>query len=348
MPPLSRLKDKLPGEFFLWSAIIILASAGAVTRKLTEIGSDRFAEGQNPVSFCNVLFVGNLCAVIILSIIYFKQLKPSQFTQFTGGQWGSIVAVALLAGALGPGAKFEAIAQTNVTNVILIGRLEPLIILTLAVLLLGERTTKLEVAGAVISTVGIVLIFVLELVFGQMGMSDSGWGSGEILAAVGTAALAMSHVISKAKLHRIPVGFFTVVRTALGSVVFYIAALQLYGPGHFSDLTSPFLWKWMLVYGAVIVAIGQTFWFMGLKQNSGSNISIASAVNPVIGIVAAFLILGEVPTMAQFIGGAVVLAGIVVEQFGVLNKSDEDGESARPAEEDYPHSGEQGMGFKGV
>ena len=57
-----RSTSRISGQAYLWLAIIIFGASSAVTRKLTEIGAQHFIDGRNPISLCNVLFVGNLCA----------------------------------------------------------------------------------------------------------------------------------------------------------------------------------------------------------------------------------------------------------------------------------------------
>lgn len=79
----------------------------------------------------------------------------------------------------------------------------------------------------------------------------------------------------------------------------------------------------MLLYSAVIVVGGQLAWFTGLKLSTASEISLATAFTPIAGVLAAYLILAEVPTFAQYVGGAVIIVGIVLNQVGVqrLNRT---------------------------
>ncbi|NEP52158.1 MAG: DMT family transporter, partial [Moorea sp. SIO3C2] len=113
---------------------------------------------------------------------------------------------------------------------------------------------------------------------------------------------------------------FTVFRTATGTVIFFVVVIKLFGADHFMDVFSPFVWQWMLLYGAVIVVGGQLCWFKGLKTTTASDVSLASSFSPVAGILAAYLILSEVPTIAQYIGGAVIICGIVLNQIGIARK----------------------------
>ena len=59
------LFERIPGRVYLLTAIIIFAAGSPVTRKLIEIGANNLVDGRNPISFCNVLFVGNLCALLL-------------------------------------------------------------------------------------------------------------------------------------------------------------------------------------------------------------------------------------------------------------------------------------------
>jgi hypothetical protein len=70
-----HLTSKIPGRTYLLLAIIIFATANPITRQLTELGGKNLIDGRNPISFCNVLFVGTLCTLIALLLIYGKQLN---------------------------------------------------------------------------------------------------------------------------------------------------------------------------------------------------------------------------------------------------------------------------------
>ncbi|MDJ0555985.1 MAG: DMT family transporter [Microcoleaceae cyanobacterium MO_207.B10] len=341
---ISNLFLKIPGQAYLLLSVIIFGASNSITKQLTEIGATKFP-GENPISFCNVLFVGNICALLILIIIYRKQLNLPFFQKFSSQDWANMLTVAFLAGALSPAATFEALSHTMVNNVILIGRIEPPLTLALAILLLGERVNSWKITGAVISFLGVILIIVLQN-FGDNSANSTNMiaiGSGEILAAIGAVTTAISNTISKARLHRIPVGLFNIVRNGFGSIIFFVAALYFYGSNHFMELWSPFLWQWMLVYSAVIVVIGQIFWLKGLSKTSSSNASIASAFNPIAGVLAAYLILGEKPTVAHYIGGCVILVGIILSQVGNNRES----ASNEFLEKVHPQQREIGIGFKG-
>ncbi|NJN11214.1 MAG: DMT family transporter [Richelia sp. RM2_1_2] len=338
------------GQFYLWFAIIIFGAANSVTRKLTEIGAQRYVNGNNPVSFCNVLFVGNLCALFVLLIIYGRQFTLSRLQQITKNTWFYLTISSILGGALAPGLIFQALAITDVNNVVLIGRLEPPLTLALSVWLLRERVNFWQIIGAVISFFGVFLTISLPANLEEMAKMQNllSFGTGEILTAIASVTLAISTIISKLKLAKVPLGIFTIYRTALGTIIFFFTALLLYGQNHFMDVFSPFLWKWMLIYGPLIVVVGQSCWIAGLRATSVPQASLIGSFTPIAAVIAAYLILGKIPTLAQYIGGFVILIGIIFSQLSFLKKS------FRQSSDDVINSPqklqkvENEVGFKGI
>ncbi|MEO1069613.1 MAG: DMT family transporter [Cyanobacteria bacterium J06638_6] len=340
-PRLQQLSG-LPGRAYLLLAVVIFAAANAVTRRLTDLGAQNLMDGRNPISFCNVLFVGNLVALVALGVVYRQALLPSQWLRLKGSAWLSLIAVAILSGALAPALFFLALEQTSVNNVVLVGRIEPPLTLALSVLLLGARVNRWTIAGAMVSTIGVGLTVLLPQPSTTMvQMGDLGFGRGELMAIAGAVAAAIATIISKVSLEQVPLGLFSLVRTGIGTVVFFVAVIVLFEPSHFQDAFSPFVWQWMVGYGVIIVAGGQLAWFQGLKTSRTAEIALANSFSPIAGILAAFLILGEAPTMAQYIGGAVVLVGIGLNQWGSM-------QSVIPQPPLMPIEAENGMGFRGI
>jgi drug/metabolite transporter (DMT)-like permease len=340
---------KIPGQAFLWAAVAIFGASSAVTRRLTEIGAQHFMGGSNPISLCNVLFVGNLCALLVLVTIHWRQLNQSVLGQLSCKEWTGLILVAFLSGALAPGLIFQALSQTAVNNVVLVGRLEPPMTLALSVWILRERVNGWEVMGAIAAFIGVTLTIVLQPpAAAMMMMGHFGIGVGELLAAVGAAALSTSAIIGRKRLKRVSLGLFSMVRTALGTIIFFCLAMILYGRDHFMGVFSPFLWQWMLLYGAVIVVVGQSFWLTGLRSSSLSAAALIASFTPIAAILTSYFILGEAPTQAQYIGGSVILLGIFLGQVGIQRKGLRNGLGSNTNVITTELTVETQMGFKGI
>jgi drug/metabolite transporter (DMT)-like permease len=343
---ISQRLNRVPSAVYLGLAIAIGAAASSVTRKLIEIGEQHLVNGRNPISLCNVLFVGNICALAVMLPIFSQQLTPGMLKRFRRGDWLSLAVIAILSGAIAPGLIFAALDNTNVTNVVLIGRLEPPLTLALSVWLLRSPLNAWTVAGSLACFAGAATTALLSRSGQALVMMGGGLslGKGELQVAIAAGILAVATVLSKLRLQEVPLGFFSLFRTGVGTVVFFILANSLYGSQHFAEAFSPFLWEWMLVYGAVIVAVGQLSWFAGLRGASSAQTTLASSLNPILAIVMAYLILGEVPTLAQYVGGAIILIGIVLSAIGNLQP----GKPATRLSRLTPGKQmEMAMGFKG-
>jgi drug/metabolite transporter (DMT)-like permease len=326
-------------------AVLIFGASSAITRKITELGAQHFMHGENPISLCNVLFVGNLCALLVFIVIYRHQLKRKTLSQLCQREWLSLAVVAVLAGALAPGLIFQALSTTSVTNVVLLGRLEPPLTLALSVWWLRERVNRWEWIGAIVAFVGVSLSILLQPVHAIMtAQSSVSMGLGELQAALGAGVLAIATILGKQHLAKVPLGIYSVVRTGLGTIVFFIIAMMLYGSHHFAGVFSPFLWKWMLLYGVVIVVVGQSFWIAGLRASSVSKASVIGSLSPIAGILAAYFILDEVPVSAHYIGGGIILLGLVLSRLGIRRYSSRSTQS-KPAK---TAEGQIQTGFRGI
>lgn len=56
----------------------------------------------------------------------------------------------------------------------------------------------------------------------------------------------------------------------------------------------------------------------GLKNATSTELNLASLLNPIAAIVMGYLILGEAPTLAQYLGGSLLFVGIVLGFIGNL------------------------------
>ena len=130
------------GRVSLLIAIAIFGAANAVTRKLTELGELNLIDGRNPISFCNVLFIGNLCALVLLSLTYAREWRAQRWRQIKWQDWLTMTLVAVLGAAIVPTLIFTALAITPVNNVILISQVDTPLVLALSVWLLGDRVNK--------------------------------------------------------------------------------------------------------------------------------------------------------------------------------------------------------------
>jgi drug/metabolite transporter (DMT)-like permease len=317
-----RFLAKIPGQVYLWLAVPILSASSSVVRKLTEVGAMQSINGHNPISFCNVLFAGNLCALTVLLAVYRDQLTIAEFKRVTKVEWRALMISALLSGAIIPTIIFQALALAPVNNIVLLARIELPIVLIASIVILKERFQQRQVIGAVVVAIGILIAVLGHGSSGGVATATSAFslGSGEILTIISSILISISVLLNKKYLSHLPLGLVHVFRLAVGTLVFFVVANLRYGPQHFGEIFSPFLWKWMLVYGGIVIVIGQSLWARGFQATPVSVSAIVACFNPVAGMVFAYWILAEVPTMGQLWGGGIVLLGLLLSAKANLSK----------------------------
>lgn len=338
--------NRIPGQVYLWVAVVLFSTSNSIVRKLTDIGAQHLIDGRNPISACNVLFVSNLCALMVLIPVFRRQLNRQSLQALSCQDWTILIFVSVLSGAIAPALIFIALSQAMVNNIILVGRIEPPLILALSVWLLHHRLNRWEVMGTLVSFMGVIFTIILQHpVSSPAATGLLALGQGEILTILGVSAAAIATVISKAKLDHISLGLYTIVRLIVGTIVFFILAIKLYGVEHFIDVASPLLWQWMLLYGIVIVVTGQLCWFRGLRISTTSEATLVNSFSPVLGIIAAYLILGEQPLFAHYVGGSIILLGLLFNQIGIWQKTSS---KASAIETNMVEQIAARVGFKGV
>lgn len=337
-----KLTGRIPGPAMLWYSILVFGAAGSIVKVLADLGAQYTIDGRNAISFCNILFAGNACAVIFLFLIHHKAWTKHKLSLLSKSDWSYLFVLAFLANCLAPSLFFIALENTLVTNVVLISQIEPPLLLFLAWLFLRDPVRPLSFFGSTVCLIGVALIVYLQMNPGQVVI-----GKGELYAALAACTYAISTVIGRRKLKEVPLGIYTVFRSAVGTVVFFILANYLFGPEHFIDLTSPFLWKWMLLYGGIIIVSGQLAWDLGVRKSRSTEISIATSFSPVAGVLGALLILGEYPMMAHFIGGGILFVGIIIGLYASITAKSDEREDAE-SNAAISLESECKTGFKGI
>jgi drug/metabolite transporter (DMT)-like permease len=110
--------SQVPSSIYLAIAVLIFAASSSVTRKIVEIGQTHLIDGRNPISLCNVLFVGNLCALGLMILIFHADWKLKKLKAISRKNWILLTITGILSGAIAPALIFTALGQTNITNIV--------------------------------------------------------------------------------------------------------------------------------------------------------------------------------------------------------------------------------------
>ena len=203
-----------------------------------------------------------------------------------------------------------AITRISVGLALLVFYTYPAMVAVVSTVLFKERLDGPRWAALAVSLVGLVLVLVGA---GQVGELDP---IGVGLAFAGGVCQVVYALSAR---H----GFSSVPAPQAGGVTFVVAATAyllgavavgnvdgLGAPLESSAALIPVLWA-----GTIGAGIPTMAWIMGIRILGAPRAAIISTLEPVVGVLLAALLLSEIPTPLQVVGGAfIVVAAIVVQR----------------------------------
>ena len=307
-PRFPTLSPSHIGVICAWTAVIIYASSNSIVSLLVSIGEAApVAGGRNAITYMNLLLLGSLISIIPMGILFRRDLTRQNVRQLTQRGWGLLTLSALLSSALTPGLFFYALANTSVTNIVLITRIEPPLFLLAAWLLLGENFSRRALGAGLVALSGAVVM---------IGLRDGGGfgalGTGEWAAVVATLSYIASTLVTRTSLREIPIGLFSVGRTIMGSAMYFGLVCVIVGPDAFRDILSPVLWTWIWIYAGIVIVLAQVTWNLALKHAPSDVLSLATSFSPLAAILIAMVLLGESAGPGFLPGAALILVAIAL------------------------------------
>jgi probable blue pigment (indigoidine) exporter len=215
-----------------------------------------------------------------------------------------------LLGVLNPGISY-ALGLIGLTYIaaslsVLLWATEPIMILLLAWLILGDRITKGVVIGALLALAGVLLV-----VFEPGGQ---GQPVGVALTLLGVAACAVYTVITKKWM----VSESTLQVVALQQVSALTFAVLLLGVSAAAGYQATSLsfsteaWLSALASGALYYAAAFWLYLTGLRRINAATAGLYINLIPVFGIAASYVLLGERLSARQWFGAVLIVATMFV------------------------------------
>jgi drug/metabolite transporter (DMT)-like permease len=202
-----------------------------------------------------------------------------------------------------------AISRISIALALLVFYTYPALVALVATAFFGERLDALRWIALGVSLVGLALVMIGA---GEVGDLDMVGVALALLAAICQVVYALS------ARH----GFPSVPAPQAGGVTFSVAALTYLVisvlTGQMGDLdtplASPAALVPVLVAGTVGAGIPTMAWIVGIRILGAPRAAVISTLEPVIAVILAALLLSEVPTPLQVVGGACIVGAAIVVQ----------------------------------
>lgn len=196
---------------------------------------------------------------------------------------------------------FQSIAVSSVAIGLLAYSSFPLFTALLEPLLLRQRPHAAEVAAALLIVPGVYLL-VPRLDLSDRATQGVLWG---LLAG---ASFALLSVVNRGLTRRYPSVTISLYQDG-------VAALALLPTLALAPLGGLLSWRALLILltlGLLCTALAHTLFIAGLRAVTAQLASVIAALEPVWGVVFAWLLLSEVPTGRTLLGGALIVAATLI------------------------------------
>ena len=209
--------------------------------------------------------------------------------------------------AVASGAFIVALNHTSVANVLFILAIAPVLAALLARFLLGEPITPRTAVALAVALAGVVLM---------IGAPGGGDLLGDAMALLASLGFAVGIVISRYRrdVSMAPATF--VAQLLLLAAFLPFADLGTVGG---DDLVT------LVLLGAGQIGVGLAFLTLGARLIPAAQVALISLLEVVLGPLWVWIAIGEAPTGATLIGGAVIVAAVVIQVTG-----DRAGEECEP------------------
>jgi drug/metabolite transporter (DMT)-like permease len=214
-------------------------------------------------------------------------------------------------GALGFAAAFASghwgITRSTATNAALLIVVEPLTLLLLGPLLLGERLTRREWSGAALGVGGAVIVVVNGIPGVTLHLVPH-W-RGDLLLVLSGVAYASYSLIGRGVLARVSPLVATTRSLGWGALVMVplVAVEWLAGA---RPAATPAALGGTVYLAVAITALGYLAWNHALARVPASRVAIFLPIQPLVGAVLGVLVLREPPTVFTVAGGLAIAAGL--------------------------------------
>lgn len=298
----------LNSQAMLVASRALSAARPALIALLINSGAELNNGIDHPISFCNVLFVGNFSAALLVGFWFGFGTILNDFRELNAAAKVGLVLNGSLATLLST-LIFLGLQETSVTNAVLLGRLGPVLFALVGAIALGKRIKRLEWFGFTLIAVGVVTI--------ALKTSQYQISRGDMLILLSTLVFALSALVNQIMIARAAALHVVVFsRNFLSAVIFFIIAMKLFGPHHFADTFSGHLWVIMAIYSLIVIVFAQFLWYAAINQLDSRTIGRLTVLSPVFGVTYAFVLNGEQPSSTQLVTLLLIIVGVLIASIG--------------------------------
>lgn len=295
-----------PGrDGYLRGVAMVLTAAGTMGL-LGPVAGIAYAEGVTPPGFSalRALIGAGLLGVLVAT----RRLPSVPLRTVPTAQRRALLLAVIVNGAMNL-VLFMAFGAMAVAVVMVIFFTYPVLTALLSVAVGRERLTPRRLAALALAGLGLALVL-----GGRLGPASNVTAEGVVLAAAAAVCHAVYLVVIRDGFPSVPAGQATALVLSGGVVISGTAALLTGGLATAGAwVGSATAWTTILLAGTV-GALPKVLVIRGVRLVGSTRAAVLMLMEPVTAVVAAAILLGQVPTPLEGLGGVAVLAAVLIVQ----------------------------------
>ncbi len=225
--------------------------------------------------------------------------------EFKKRDWGLFLVFGVLGNTIYQTLFIEGVHRTKAGNVALLLSTATVFIALLSWLVGHERLSKLVWSGILLSLSGVALIL---LESSSLSVSGATVG-GDLLIVSCSLCWAAYTVYARSVMRTYSALSFTTVTFGIGTVFFVLIATPQLLREDWGGVSATSFVE-LALSALMALSVGYALWFFAVGRLGSTRASIYNNLIPFVGVLVAWLFLGETITLPQLAGGSCVLTGI--------------------------------------
>ena len=259
-----------------------------------------FRDHFDPLAFTAIRFV--IGSVVLWALVRWYE-GP---TRLPPGAFWPLVWLGLIGNAVYQICFIEGLERTSATKSSLILAGMPALVTLAAWAFRIERVTVAQRIAVIIATVGVIVV-----VLGRGGSIDDGFGMGELLLLAGVFTWAWYTLLLRRWTLRMSSLNLTAWTMYTGTPVLVVVAIPSLVHQDWHGLT-PGAWGGLMYSALLSLVAAYVLWNRGVAMMGASRTVVYNTLVPLLATLIAMLGLQERPGVIHVVGGALILAGVLM------------------------------------
>ena len=266
----------------------------------------------SPLVFTAVRFVIASAAMLVIMLVSGRDFRVSR------SDFSKLFVLAILQNVLYQVSFMKGMAHTRAGNAALILATTPLFTAVIGRLRKQEHFTYRGIIGLLLAFLGIGLIVLVS--HRDNSQESSILGDGLLILA--TVCWAIYTNLAHRFVHVYGSLKTTTIMMITGTPLLLLVCAPSLVEQDWSRMRT-LSWVGVAYSGLLSIALAYIIWNHGVRKIGGTRTAAYGNLTPVVALLVAWPVLGEVPTLGQVIGAAVILCGICLVRGGMIHDKPE-------------------------